>query len=61
MISVFGNLSQIMKLWVNLNSAVLRCSAVIPKAVIGEPSAIFNFAVAGCIGVFETIINMLVC
>ena len=42
-----------MKLWVNLKSAILRCSAVIPKAVIGEPSAVFNLAVVGCIGVLK--------
>ena len=45
-----GYLLQITKLWVNLKSAVLRCSAVIPKAVIGKPSAVFKFAVVGCIG-----------
>ena len=46
-ISVSGNLSQITKLCVNLKSAILKCNAVIPKVVIGEPSAVFNFAVVG--------------
>ena len=45
--SVSGNLLQMTKLWVNLKSAILKCNAVIPKAVIGEPSAVFNFAVVG--------------
>ena len=53
MISVSGNLSQIMKLRVNLKSSILKCSTVIPKAVIGEPSAMINFAVVGCIGVLK--------
>ena len=48
-----GNLSQIMKLWVNLKSAILKCSAIIPTAVIGELSALFNLTVVGCIGVLE--------
>ena len=52
-ISVSGNLLQITKLWVNLNSAILKCSAIIPKAVIGNPSPMFNLAVVGCIGVFK--------
>ena len=34
-----------MKLCVNLNSAILRCKAVIPIADSGEPSAVFNLAV----------------
>ena len=34
-----------MELWVNLKSAILKCNAIIPKVVIGEPSAVFNFAV----------------
>ena len=53
MISVSSNLLQIMKLWVNLNSTILKCSAVIPKAIIGIPSAVFNFAVVGCIGILK--------
>ena len=48
-----SNLLQIMKLWVNLKSAILRCSAVIPKAVIGKPSTVFNLAVVGCTGVLK--------
>ena len=51
MSSIFGNPSQIMKLCVNLNSAIPRCKAVIPNADIGEPSAVFNLAVVGCMGV----------
>ena len=46
MSSVSGSWSQIIKLWVNLNSAIHRCSAVDPSVVIGEPSA-----VVGCMGV----------
>ena len=42
---VSGNWLQIIKLCVNLNSAILRCSAVIPITDIGEPSAVFNLAV----------------
>ena len=37
----------------NLNSAILRCKAVIPNADIGEPSAVFNLAVVGCMGVLS--------
>ena len=55
-----GNLLQMMQLWVNLKSAILRCSTVIPNAVIGELSAVFNLAVAGCIGVFKTVVNELI-
>ena len=49
--SVSGNYLQIMKLCVNLNSATLRCKAVIPITDIGEPSAVFSLAVVGCMGV----------
>ena len=42
-ISVSGSLLQITKMWVNLNSAILKCKAVIPRAVIGVPSAVFNW------------------
>ena len=48
-----GNLSQIMKLWVKLKSAICMCSAVIPKAVMGEPSTVFSLAVVGCICVLK--------
>ena len=50
-ISVSGNLLQMMKLWVNLKSAILRCSTVTPNAVIVEHSAVFNVAFVGCVGV----------
>ena len=52
-ISLSDNLLQIMKLWVNVNSAILKCSGITPKAVIGEPSVVFNLAVVGCIGVLK--------
>ena len=51
MSSVSGRWLQIIKLYVNLNSAIHRCSAVHPSADIGEPSAVFNLAVVGCMGV----------
>ena len=51
MSSVAGSWSQIIKLCVNLNSAIHRCSAVDPSADIGEPSAVFTLAVLGCMGV----------
>ena len=40
-----------MKLRVNLNSAILKCKAIIPIADIGQPSVVFNLAVVGCMGV----------
>ena len=49
-ISVPGSLLQIMKLWVNLKSAILKCNAVIPKAAIVEPLAVFNLAVVAVEG-----------
>ena len=49
--SVSGSWLQIMKLWVNLKSAMHRCNAVDPKVVIGEPSVVFSLADVGCIGV----------
>ena len=49
--SVSGSWLQIIKLCVNLNSAIHRCSAVDPSADIGEPSAVFNLAVVSCMGV----------
>ena len=52
-ISVSGNLSQMMKLCVNLNSAILRWSVVIPNTIIGDPSAVFNVVVVGQIGVLK--------
>ena len=50
MSSVSGSWLQIIKLCVNLNSAICRCNAVDPSAVKGEPSAVFNLAVVGCMG-----------
>ena len=49
--SVLGNWLQIIKLCVNLKSAIHRCNTVDPKVVIGEPSAVFNLAAVGCMGV----------
>ena len=37
----------------NLNSTIVRCSAVIPNAVIGDPSAVFNLVVVVYIGVLK--------
>ena len=51
MSSVSASWSQIIKLCVNLNSAIHRCSAVDPSAAMGEPSAVFNLAVVGWMGV----------
>ena len=48
---VSGSWLQIIKMCANLNSAILGCNAIVPSADIGEPSAVFNFAVVGCIGV----------
>ena len=59
-ISISGSLLQITKLWVNLNSAVHKCRAVMPKAVIGEPSVVFNLAVVCCMGGLETVLNVLI-
>ena len=41
------------KLCVNFKSAILRWSAIIPNAVIGNPSAVFNVVVVGWIGVLK--------
>ena len=51
MSSVSGNWSQIIKLCVNLKSPIHRCSAMDPKEVMGEPSAVLSLAAIGCIGV----------
>ena len=51
MSSVSGNWLQIIKLCMNLKSAMHRCSAVDPKVVMGEPSVVFSLAAVGCIGV----------
>ena len=45
-----------MKVGVNLISAILRWSAIIPKAVIGDPSAVFNLVVVVCIGVLKLLL-----
>ena len=52
-ISVSGSLLHVMKLWGILKSIILRWSAVIPNAVIGDPSAVFNLVVVACIGVLK--------
>ena len=49
--SISGNWLQIMKLCVNLKSTIHRCSAVEPKVIMGEPSAVLNLAAVGCMGV----------
>ena len=49
--SVSGNWLQIIKLCMNLKSAIRRCNAVDPKVVMGEPSAVFSLAAMGCMGV----------
>ena len=49
--SMSGNWSQIIKLCMNLKSAIPRCSAVDPKVVMGEPSAVFSLAALGFMGV----------
>ena len=58
-ISVSGSLLQIIKLWVNLNSAMLKCKAIIPRAVIGEPSAV-QFCCSGLYGGLVTVLNVLI-
>ena len=49
--SVLGSWSQIMKLRVNLKSAICRCSAVDPKVIMGEPSAVLSLVAVSCMGV----------
>ena len=49
--SVSGNWSQIMKLCMNLKPVICRHSAVDPKVVMGEPSAVLSLAAIGCMGV----------
>ena len=44
-----GSWSQIMKLCLNLNAAVHKCSSVDPNAIMGEPSAVLSLAVVGCV------------
>ena len=52
-VPVSGNLSQIMKLWVNLKSTILKCNTVISKAVISKQSTVSNLVVVACIGVLK--------
>ena len=49
--SVSGSWSQMIKLCVNLKCAIHRCSAVDPKVIMGEPSAVLSLAAVGCMGV----------
>ena len=49
--SVLGSWSQLMKLCVNLKSKICRCSAVDPKVIMDEPSAVLSLAAVGCMGV----------
>ena len=51
MSSVSGSWLQIMKLCVNLNSAIHKCSAVNANAVMDEPSEVLSLAVVGSMGV----------
>ena len=60
MISVSGSLSQITKLWVNLNSGVLKCKAVIPSAVMGGTICSVQFGCSGLYGGLVTVSNILV-
>ena len=41
------------KIMGDLKSAILKCNAIIPRAVIREPLAVFNLAVVGRIGVLK--------
>ena len=52
-ISVSGGLLHMMKLWAHLKSAILSWSAIIPNAVIGDPSVVFNFVMVACTGVLK--------
>ena len=49
-----------MKLCVNLNSGICKCSAVDPNAIMGEPFAVLSLAVVDCMGVLLTFLNFLV-
>ena len=44
MSSVSVNWLQIIKLCISLNSAICKCNAVDPNAVMGEPSAVLSLA-----------------
>ena len=48
---MLGNWSQIMKLCVNLKSAIHKCSAVDLKVVMGEPPVVLSLAAIGCMSV----------
>ena len=52
-IFVSGSLLHIMKLWVNLKSVNLSWSVVIPNAIIGDPSAVFNLVMVASICVLK--------
>ena len=47
MSSVSGSWSQIMKLCVNLNSAIHKCSAADPNDIMDKPSAVLSLALVG--------------
>ena len=51
--SLSGSLSHTMKVWEILKLAVLSWSVVIPNALIGDPSAVFNCTDVACIVVFK--------
>ena len=44
-----------MKLRVNLKSAISRCSAEVPKVVMGEPSVVLSLVAVGCMGVCSSL------
>ena len=52
-ISILSSLSHMMKLCENLKSATLSWSDVIPNAVIGDPSAVFNCIEVICMAAFK--------
>ena len=52
-----GSWSQIMKLCVNLKCAIHRCSAVDPKVIMGEPSAVLRLACGRLYGCCVAIFN----
>ena len=54
------NWLQIIKLCMNLKSAIQRCNAEDPKVVMGEPSAVFNLAAMGCIGSFVAVLILFI-
>ena len=56
-----GSWSQIIKLCVNLKSAIHRCSAVDPKVIMGEPSASVELSCGRLYGCFVAVFNPFVC